>query len=106
MANANSALPDSTALTFAMPAPGVTRIEKLGMFFSKIVLSAPPTGYHDPPCGPVANLISDSVFEHAVSARDRVFSGGYAYWYLQATYGMGPVRPSAPTAEKLLDALS
>src|SRR3990167_338699 len=46
-----SALPWCTALTLAMPAPGSTCT--LTPALSAMLAMAPPSGYHDPPCGPV-----------------------------------------------------
>ena len=53
LAKAMSALPWSTALTLAMPPPGSTWTLVSGMFFCTMFWMAPPSGYHDPPCGPV-----------------------------------------------------
>src|SRR5688500_6382260 len=47
------ALPSSTPRTLAMPAPGVAWICKPGTACSHMFLSAPPSGTHEPPCGPV-----------------------------------------------------
>ena len=48
-----SALPSSTPRTLAMPAPGSTWMARPGTAFSHISLSWPPSGIHEPPCGPV-----------------------------------------------------
>ena len=48
-----SALPSSTPRTLAMPAPGSTCTLRPGTAFSHMSLSWPPSGIHEPPCGPV-----------------------------------------------------
>jgi hypothetical protein len=52
-----SALPVCTPTTLEMPAPGSTCTLVPGTFFSMMPWIAPPSGYHDPPCGPVMSLI-------------------------------------------------
>src|SRR5690606_8721133 len=52
------ALPDSTAFTLAMPAPGSTCTVSPFTFFSTMFLMAPPSGYQDPPWGPVIRRMS------------------------------------------------
>ena len=47
------ALPSSTPRTLAMPAPGCCWICNPGIAASHKFFSAPPSGIHDPPCGPV-----------------------------------------------------
>src|SRR6185436_6370540 len=39
-----------------MPAPGVWVICRPGTAFSHMPFSAPPSGIHDPPCGPVMKV--------------------------------------------------
>src|SRR5688572_14857942 len=50
------ALPSSTPRTLAMPAPGVCVICRPGTLFSHMPFSAPPSGIHEPPCGPVMKV--------------------------------------------------
>jgi hypothetical protein len=38
-----------------IPAPGATWTDDPGTAFSTIDWIAPPSGYQDPPCGPVMN---------------------------------------------------
>src|SRR3546814_8688822 len=53
LAKPRSALPDSIALTLAIPAPGRICMVVPDMFCSTTFLIAPPSGYQDPPWGPV-----------------------------------------------------
>src|SRR5688572_10413941 len=62
------ALPSSTPRTLAMPAPGCAVTCNPGMVFSHIPLSAPPSGIHDPPCGPVMNVTCCAATGAAASA--------------------------------------
>jgi hypothetical protein len=48
-----SALPSSIARTLAMPAPGMACTDTPGSARSQASFMAPPSGIHDPPCGPV-----------------------------------------------------
>src|SRR5919109_2351694 len=56
LASPMCALPSSTPRTLAIPAPGVCVICSPGTLFSHMPLSAPPSGIHDPPCGPVMKV--------------------------------------------------
>src|SRR5512134_3660867 len=44
--------------TLEIPAPGVCVIFRPGTFVSHMPFSAPPSGIHEPPCGPVMNVTS------------------------------------------------
>src|SRR5688572_8673237 len=50
------ALSSSTPRTLAMPAPGCAVIWRPGIAFSHMPFSAPPSGTHTPPCGPVMKM--------------------------------------------------
>src|SRR3972149_11183090 len=58
LASPISALPPSRPRTLAMPAPGNPCTLGPGMAFSNRSLNWPPSGIHDPPCGPVIILKS------------------------------------------------